>query len=104
MRYYSEIIDLAVSHCRYLDSKIKQHPDYNKKSIIGTSLPRVKQTFNKMTYSQLKEWLQELEEWKIALSIKGVSRYDKTKGIEAVIGCLKSTIRNKMIYDILESN
>lgn len=104
MRYYSEIIDLAVSHCRYLDSTIKQHPDYNKKSIIGTSLQQIKETFEEQPYSQLKEWLNELEEWKVALSIKGVTRYNKTTGIEAVIGCLRSTIRNKMIYDILENN
>lgn len=104
MRYYSEIIDLAVSHCRYLESKIKQHPEYNKKSIIGTSLQKVNQTFKDMPYIQLKEWLAELEEWKSALSIKGITRYNKTRGIEAVISCLKTTIRNKMIYDILENN
>lgn len=92
MRYYSEVLNLVVSHCRYLESR------------SGTSMERIEETLDKMSLPELQDWLSELQDWRVAFSIHGVTNFDKTKGADAVIGAITRAIRNKMIYDILENN
>jgi hypothetical protein len=97
MRHYSTIINLAVSYCKHLETSLNEKP-------IGTNIIEVQSLLNKEPQDVLVEWLSELQEWQGAMSIQGISRYNTTDGIKSVIRALKSEIRNKKIYDILENN
>ena len=97
MRHYSTIINLAISYCRHLETSLNEKP-------IGTSIIEVQSLLNKEPQDVLAEWLLELQEWQGTMSIQVISRYNTTNGINVVVRTIKSEIRNKKIYDILEYN
>ena len=71
---------------------------------MGLSYSEVLQIIETEDNSTLKDWISEIEEWRGALTINGVNKYNKLNGINIVLGAIRATIRNRVIYDILESN
>jgi len=98
MRHYTTILNLVADYCHYLESE-----QNGKGYKLGLSYKEVLKEIESENIFTLKEWIKEMEESKI-FKINVINKYNKLNGAEIVLATIKATIRNKIIYDILESN